>query len=580
MALLVALAGMACILYCGSKVARRLLSLLALGAVVFPALFLWTVAPRESARADASPVVSPAPDSVPVVFVVFDELPLASLLEDPRTVDAVRFPNFAAFASTSAWFRHATTVAQTTRTALPAMVTGRYPSGNKPPTAEGHPVTLFSLATGRYNLNVVETTTALCGRSCEDPVAVLSWIERMRPALADLGAIYLALVLPGVGPAVGDTWGDYWGVEFAAPPTEEGSRHRGRHPAPSLQLERFLWGLERSPRTTLHFLHLMVPHVPWVYLPDGHAYVGGSRLAHGLGPADSGWVGSEWEIVQAQQRHLIQLQYADGLLGRIVAGLRDRELFDASLIVVTADHGTSFETGQQRRFLTQGSLVDIAHVPLFVKRPGQRVAEVSDKNVETIDIALTIAAAMGVDLPGPLDGLELFAGRERGSTKTIFRGPGKAGKGERWAFATERLTETWDHVRTRADRFPEASLYTIGADRHLVGRRVQDLERRPARASSVLENPGAFDAVDPEAWILPVHVMGRLAFTEEIEQPQRLAVALDGVIRAVTETYGALPTEEAGFSALLDPAVLRAGSQELKIYLLEAGSSISPATER
>jgi len=460
------------------------------------------------------------------------------------------------------------------------MLTGRYPSGKKAPTAECHPETLFSLAAGRYNLNVVETSTRLCGLSCAESVTVLTWGERVSPALADLGAIYLAIVLPGVGPVVEDTWGDYWRAEFEAPQaTGGGVRKHGRHPSESLQLELFLRGLEESPRTTLHFLHLKAPHVPWRFLPDGRIYRRERGRAHGLGPG-AAWTGSEWEVVQAQQRHLIQLQYADGLLARIVAGLRDKALFDASLIVVAADHGTSFELGARRRYLTEGSLVDIAHVPLFVKRPGQGVGEVSEKNVETIDIAPTIAAAMGVDFPGPVDGLELFGGRERGPTKTIFRSWGKVGAGERWTFSMERLTETWERVRVRRDRFPETSLYAIGADRHLVGQRVEDLERRQARASLVLEHSGAFDAVDLEGWMLPVHVMGRLVFAEAIEEPQQLAVALDGVIRAVTETYGNLPTKEADFSALLDPAALRAGRQELTVYLVEDGSSISLATER
>ena len=53
-------------------------------------------------------------------------------------------------------------------------------------------------------------------------------------------------------------------------------------------------------------------------------------------------------------------------------------------------------------------------------------------------------------------------------------------------------------------------------------------------------------------------------------------VALDGVILAVTETYGHLPSEEPKFSVLLDPDSLRAGSQELTVYVVEDDSSVSP----
>jgi len=571
--LLAVMAGVTCVVYWRSEVARRLLSLLALGAVVFPALFLWTVLPRGSSSVETSAVGAVAADSRPVVLIIFDELPLGSLLQDPTTLDAVRFPNFAGFASTSTWFRHATAVAQSTRAAVPAMVSGRYPSDRRAPTADHHPETLFSLAAGRYGLNVAEATTELCGPYCGTPSTILTWGERFPPALADLGAIYLAIVLPGAGPVVEDNWSDYWGDGPAVPVSEEESDSRP-HPPPTRQLERFLEGLETSPRATFHFIHLKVPHVPWRFLADGRSYMRERRRAHGLGDGAT-WAGSEWEVVQAQQRHLIQLQYADRLLGQIVAGLRDAELFDPSLIVVAADHGTSFERGQRRRFVTDGNLVDIAHVPLFVKRRDQTAGTSSDENVETVDIAPTIARGMGLELPGLHDGLDLLGERRRGTTKTIFRGWDPDGAGKQWTYEVQRLGETWERVRVRNSRFPEPSLFAIGADRHLVGQSIAAFEPAPPRASLALDHPAAFGAVDPGGSMLPVHVMGRLTFTEPIAESQLLVVALDGVIQAVTESYGRLPTEEAGFSALLDPATLRAGRQELAVYLVEEDSSMS-----
>ena len=35
---------------------------------------------------------------------------------------------------------------------------------------------------------------------------------------------------------------------------------------------RFLEGFEENEAATLHFLHLMLPHLPWRYLPSGHEY--------------------------------------------------------------------------------------------------------------------------------------------------------------------------------------------------------------------------------------------------------------------------------------------------------------------
>ena len=41
-----------------------------------------------------------------VVFVVFDEFSVASLMDESLHVDPVRFPNFASLAQTSTWFRN------------------------------------------------------------------------------------------------------------------------------------------------------------------------------------------------------------------------------------------------------------------------------------------------------------------------------------------------------------------------------------------------------------------------------------------------------------------------------------------
>ena len=80
----------------------------------------------------------------PIVIVVFDQLPLTSLLNEGRKIDAENFSNFASLAADSLWFRNTTTVSDRTGFALPAIVTGRYPAPGVLPTAEGYPESLFS----------------------------------------------------------------------------------------------------------------------------------------------------------------------------------------------------------------------------------------------------------------------------------------------------------------------------------------------------------------------------------------------------------------------------------------------------
>ena len=68
-----------------------------------------------------------------VVVLLLDELPVDSLLTPDGSIDAARFPNFAALAGTSTWFRNATTVYDSTFKAVPAILDAKLPEKGTPP---------------------------------------------------------------------------------------------------------------------------------------------------------------------------------------------------------------------------------------------------------------------------------------------------------------------------------------------------------------------------------------------------------------------------------------------------------------
>ena len=92
------------------------LSVLALAPVLFLLNFLLIspaselVLSKDTQGAAASEVSTTAP----VVFVLFDEFSGASLAGRDGRIDATRYPNLAALARTSTWYRNATTVADET----------------------------------------------------------------------------------------------------------------------------------------------------------------------------------------------------------------------------------------------------------------------------------------------------------------------------------------------------------------------------------------------------------------------------------------------------------------------------------
>src|SRR4051794_21846959 len=132
---------------------RLWLRYLALATPVFVLLFLgfspvtdavFTGGPKSAADVQVK-------NDVRVVMVVMDELPESSLLNGHGQVDATLFPNFAALAGGSTWYRNTTTVAPYTQIAVPAILTGQYPHAAYPVSnAVAFPQSIFTLLGGAY----------------------------------------------------------------------------------------------------------------------------------------------------------------------------------------------------------------------------------------------------------------------------------------------------------------------------------------------------------------------------------------------------------------------------------------------
>src|SRR4029453_3324341 len=77
----------------------------------------------------------------PVVLLVLDEFPLTSLLDSGGRIDAPLYPNFPKLAGHSPCYPNRTAVSGLTNWAMPAMLSGRYPTaGPGGCLADGRPV--------------------------------------------------------------------------------------------------------------------------------------------------------------------------------------------------------------------------------------------------------------------------------------------------------------------------------------------------------------------------------------------------------------------------------------------------------
>ena len=197
-------------------------------------------------------------------------------------------------------------------------------------------------------------------------------------------------------------------------PVIDGDVRRVLSTTQDVRFARFLDTLTPRREPTLNYMHLVLPHRPWVYLPDGRRRR--PRTADGFGrwPDDPGVVAAAW------RRHMLQTRYVDRLLARLIAKLKASGTYDRSLVVVVADHGAAFLPGEESRIVTEANIGEIAPVPLFVKAPRQRRGAVDESDVETTDVLPTIARHLRARVPWEVDGAPAQTRPDR-TTLRVFR---------------------------------------------------------------------------------------------------------------------------------------------------------------
>src|ERR671919_3092705 len=126
------------------RLMNRFLIPLALAAV----LLLVVLASAVGEHSDA-PAPPPRPAKPHVVLLIMDELPGDSLLDRRGRVDPVRYPNFAALASDSTWFRNAYSIFDSTTKAVPLIIDGMWPRPGLSPDRRDHPDPLFGMLSPR-----------------------------------------------------------------------------------------------------------------------------------------------------------------------------------------------------------------------------------------------------------------------------------------------------------------------------------------------------------------------------------------------------------------------------------------------
>jgi hypothetical protein len=508
-----------------------------------------------------------ADGSPPVVFIMLDELPTQSLLTEDAGIDRVRFPNLAALADESTWYRNYSVMASWTDVSVPAILSGQEPrSGQALWTS--YPDTIFSLFAPTHELTAIESFTELCGYSNCGPEGdrTASDDPRVRHLASRVAEIWRDRVSPGS--AGGVDLGEFR-EDMAGPVPEEPGDLRERDEAIAnwrsaiadrpTSAQTFIDSLEPTDDAGLYYLHLMFPHQPWIFGPHGRQYVAGETAA-----ADPSAL-SSWDRAIEEQQHLWQARYADGVLGDVFQRLRETGLYDDAVVVVTADHGVAFDGGSEDgRLVTRDTITDLAYVPLFVKLPGQTTGRVDDSNLMSIDLLPTVAQAAGVEIPWSVPG------HAAGSPEVVARGDQKV----IYDFGHDPL-----RPKLREIVAFDAS-YAPSASRRLIG----PVEEGDLPVTALVARLGLQDALggSPDELEPTSTERVELASLEVLRQPHEWApvtALIGGRVLGATQSgqllmavngsvVTAAPVENGRFRTLVPPAAIRRDGNELRFLLL------------
>ncbi len=460
------------------------------------------------------------------VLIVLDELPGDVVLGPDGRIDAGRYPNFAALAGDSTWFKNAYTAYDSTTKAVPLIVDGIAPRKGTGPVARDHPFSIFTALGQRgYRIVTSEEASALCPRRyCPGQCA-------KRPAII--------------------------------PNLKAGRAERFEH---------FIRSIRPSRRPTFWMKHALLPHGPWVYLPSGRrSRPLGPELLPGMQTIPGFY--DDYLTRHNEQRHLLQLGFVDRLLGQLVARLKSQGMYDDTAIVVTADHGFAWQVGvETRRSVTPSNVEELAPVPLFVKRPGQTRARVSRAYARTLDVAPTLADVLDVPLGYRADGRSAFSAavRARRDVSLVTRDFSSTVRisGDRWRARRAAV------VRRRLRELGSgdwASLFTgVGPNRELIGTSVGS----PSVAtdtSATLSLTRFFGNVRRRSGMVPAQVAGRIHGSGGASE-RDIAVAVNGRIEAVGRSFHLRGEAVESYAVMVPETSLREGRNRIEVLEVKPDS--------
>ena len=541
---------------------------------IFAAWFLFVTPAGDVALARSGdlPETGEVGNPVPIVLLVFDEFPIATMIDSQGELLDDLFPRFAELADDGVWYRNAVGVRQQTEEALPSILSGVGADEGSIPISSDHPLNLFTLLSDAYDIAAVETVTNLCADfACSNSSRRIEPLtQRWGGVAVDLSVVYGHLATPrevseGL-PPIDQTWGnfatgersDFDIIDRFLANVDDDRR---------LEVDRLLDTFDfDGPEPALRFGHFLYPHHPWQVTADGHL----TGASSSPGAQGMGWTDDWWLVGQGYQRHILQTQYADTILGSVIDRLKEEGVYDEALVIAVADHGITIGTGvENQRLITDETVGTIAAIPMFVKYPESVSAAtpgtIDDVRAETVDLLPTIAEVIRTNVPWSMEGLSLLDPARAQRTESVMvgrEGPVTFGVGGEEKLEAAATKESW---------FEGGDPWMLAPQgwTEWLGRPVPDASAEDDEETTfTIRQQALLDAVPEDPDLIPVFVSGTVMLGDEATGEEIVVASVDGVVRAVTRVFEP-EGRSARFQVMIPPDHLHPGDNDVLMWVAD-----------
>lgn len=172
-------------------------------------------------------------------------------------------------------------------------------------------------------------------------------------------------------------------------------------------------------------------------------------------------------------------------IGRLVDTLKEKGIYDNTIIIYTSDHGSHFKTrnSEYKRSCHDGCI----HIPLIIHGPGFEKGRVVEELVSLIDLPPTLLDCAGIAIPESYHGKsirKLAQGDAKNWQEEVFlqiseSHIGRAIRTQRYKYAVKAQGDPWKE--SGASTYYEAYFYDLQKDPHELCNLVSDAAYKEIR---------------------------------------------------------------------------------------------------